>query len=282
MKISDINPFIRYARVHHTNHSNKKDVNICYDCRIFFINGVSGTVLVNGEEYNISNKTAIFLPPGTKYMFDFRRSRDFNVFVFDFDLINDFSDIVPSLGTATEKTFKKEIMPRYEILPELSKPIIRMMPQLETLLKQCTDNFLLKTSYFGETSSALLKLCLLEFIRESQHSAYSLLCEKVLSCVHENYSDHALTNDAIANKFGYHPYHLSRIIKQETGKTLHQYIIYHRLHIAKNFLLTTQYDMEEIAWKCGFGSAAYFVKMFRENTGVTPKKYRQLKLHAEL
>ena len=282
MKISDLNPFIRYGRIHKTNHSNGKDANICYDCRIFFSDGVTGSIIINGKEYNISNKTAIYLPPMTKYMFKLGRCKNFNVFVFDFDLVNSFSHLETSFGVATEKTFDASVMPKYELLPELSKPIVRMMPQIEPLLKQCTDNFLYKKPFCGETSSALLKLCLLEFIRENKMGAYSLLCEKVLSFVHENYMDHSISNEEIAKKFGYHPYHLSRIIKQETGKTLHQYIIYYRLSIAKNFLLTTNFDLEEIAWQSGFGSSAYFVKMFRESQGITPNKYRQMKLHAEI
>jgi len=86
----------------------------------------------------------------------------------------------------------------------------------------------------------------------------------------------------IAEHLNYHPYHLSAIIKQETGKTLHQYLIYYRLQIAKNYLLTTDYDILDIAWKCGFSSATYFIELFRKNTGTTPKKYRSLQVHTEI
>ena len=128
----------------------------------------------------------------------------------------------------------------------------------------------------------LLKLCLLELIRHNiSDTPYSLLCEKVLTYIHEKYADTTLTNEDIARVFNYHPYHLSRIIKQETGKTLHNYLMYYRLRIAKNLLVTTQYDIEDIAWRAGFSSSTYFIKQFRLNTGLTPKKYRKLQFNSE-
>lgn len=283
MKISDINPFIRYARVHYfADFNNKKEISICYDCRVFFIKNAEGSVWVNGKEYNISNKTAIYFPPGSEYIFKFELKENFNIMVFDFDLINDFSQFSSSFGTATKQNYNPFGKPKYELPPLLSKPIIRIMPQIEQLLRQCTEKFLIKNSFFGEEASAFLKLCLLEIVRQSRNSEYSDLCEKVISFIHENYADTTLSNEIIAKKFGYHPYHLSKIIKNETGKSLHQYLIYYRIHIAKNLLITTKYALEEIAWKSGFASSAYFIKTFRENTGITPKKYRQRKMHAEL
>ena len=53
MKISDINPNIRYARVHRTYFRTKKDINKCYDCRIFFFNNATGSVTINEKKYNI-------------------------------------------------------------------------------------------------------------------------------------------------------------------------------------------------------------------------------------
>jgi len=283
MKISDINPFIRYARIHYfADFNNKKEMSVCYDCRVFFIKNAEGSVLVNGKEYNISNKTAIYFPPESEYVFRLDLKENFNIIVLDFDLINNFSQFSSSFGTATKQSYNPSGKPKYELPALLSKPIIRIMPQIEQLLRQCTEKFLMKSIFFGEEASAFLKLCLLEFVRQSQNNEYSDLCEKVINFIHENYGDSTLTNEIIAAKFGYHPYHLSRIIKGETGKTLRQYLIYYRIRVAKNFLITTQFDLEKIAWKCGFGSAAYFIKAFRENTGTTPKKYRQRKLHAEL
>lgn len=283
MKISDLNPHIRYAQIHHLFKPLSTSFSICYDCRIFYIEKANGFITANETKYDISNDTVIYFPPETKYKFSFPENTDFKVIVFNFDLINDFSEQSSSLGTATEQTFIKEKAINYSLPQKLSAPIVKQLPQIRQTLEKCTENFLQKISFYRENSSALLKLCLLELIRENtKKHIYSQLCDDVTAYIHTHYAQPTLSNDLIAEKFNYHPYHLSRIIKEQTGKTLHQYLVYYRLRIAKNLLLTTQYDIEHIAWKSGFSSTAYFIKIFREHTGTTPNKYRKLRFHTEL
>lgn len=282
MKLSDLNPHIRYARVHKTFFHTKKAVSKCYDCRIFFFDDISGNVVINNKKYSIGDKTAIYLPPATEYKFNFDFNENGRVTVIDFDLTNEYEHLTTPLGTAAADNFDENHSPSYPIPAELSQPVVRTAVQIAPILTQCTDNFILKKSFYRENSSALLKLCLLEIARLSSKSTQSPLCEKVLEYIHENYTISTLTNEEIAAKFKYHPYHLSRMIKQETGKTLHNYLIYYRVRIAKDLLLTTQYDISEVAWRSGFCSPSYFIKIFRQNTGITPKEYRRFQLHIEI
>ena len=282
MEVSDLNPHVRYARVHKGYSQSKKHFSKCYDCRIFFFDNVLGSIIINEKKYNILNKTAIYLPPKTEYKFNLNFKENGRIMVLNFDLVNEYKEIKESLRTATKEDFDEAIVPEYPILPELSKPIVRLIPQIERRLTNCTENFILKKPFYRENSSALVKLSLLEFIKESTELTYSNLCEGVLSYIHENYASITLTNEEIAEKFNYHPYHLSRLIKQETGKTLHKYLVYYRMQIAKDFLITTEYDISEIAWRTGFCSSAYFIKIFRENIGITPKEYRKLQIHTEI
>ncbi len=282
MKVSDINPHIRYCKAH-LAPTNTVRTSVCYDCRIFYMETAAGHVLINGVKYNFSNGDMVYLPPQTHYRFTFSPCEKFKIAVLDFDLVNDFSDRKESLGTATEESFCPDMVPDYALCAELSEPIIRNMPKLASAISESADGFLKKPLFYRERASAMLKLCLLELVQKNtMNSPYSQLCESVLSYIHENYADPTLTNEIIAKKFNYHPYHLSRIIRQETGRTLHQYLAYYRVHIAKNLLVTTEYDIEEIAWRAGFSSAAYFIKTFRTDTTMTPKKYRNLHFHIEL
>ena len=284
MKISDINPHIRYARLHRSFSFSSKKNSICYDCRVFYIEGATGFVTANGTKYQIESALALYLPPETRYKFSIKKkSEEFKIVVIDFDLVNSFSHLEQSLGTATEDTFDPSIVPRYPLPSALSSPIAKQFLNIKQNLLQCTDQFLSGKSFFRETASAFLKLCLLEFIKKNQtSSAHAGLCERVIAFIQENYQSSALTNEDIALRFGYNAYHLSRIMKEETGRTLHQYLIYYRIRIAKNYLLTTEYDMDEISYRSGFCTSAYFIKIFRTHVGMTPKKYRDLRVHTEL
>ena len=282
MKISDLNPHIRYARSHKAIFSSGYKSSKCYDCRIFYFFNTEGSAIINDTEYTIYHNTAIFLPPRSEYRFNIKLTDNSKIIVINFDLVNDYCHIKSSLHISNKENFDESRVPSYPLLPQLSAPIIKIIPQIGRNLTKCIENFIIKDSLYRETSSAILKMCLLEIIKESSKSSHSKLCEDILSYVHENYSDTNLTNESIARKFFHHPYHLSRLIKQETGKTLHQYIIYYRLQIAKDYLITTQFDMSKIAGICGFCSSAYFTKLFRQNIGMTPKEYRKLQLNTEI
>jgi AraC-like DNA-binding protein len=64
-------------------------------------------------------------------------------------------------------------------------------------------------------------------------------------------------------------------MKAHTKKTLHSYLIDFRIHMAKNYLTTTTYNVTTIAEKTGFPTYTYFIKTFREKTGVSPLQYRK-------
>lgn len=281
--MAEVNPHIRYAKVHYADVPTGRQFSICYDCRVFFAECAFGTITVDDAEYKISNGTAIYLPPRTKYRFAFPMQKDFKLIVLNFDLVQTYAYYETSLGTALESNFEPERVLQYPVQSLLAAPIVKPALQLRQMLSQCSELYLQKSSFFGEQASALLKLCLLELVRENEKSSgHGALCEQVQAYIFENYARQSLDNAEVAREFNYHPYHLSRILKEETGKTLHQHLTEYRLNVAKNDLITTQYDIEQISWRCGFSSAAYFIKLFREHTGVTPKKYRSLRYQTVL
>ncbi|MBR6737907.1 MAG: helix-turn-helix transcriptional regulator [Clostridia bacterium] len=282
MELFELNPHIRYARVHKSAFNYRKDISVCYDCRLFYFETASGRITINGVKYNVSSGTAVYVPPAQEYRFDVTFDSDTKIIILDFDLVTTFSHLTSSIGTATPTTFDKNRMPSYPIPSELSKPIVKFLPNVASNLNACAENFVFKDGPYKERSSALLKLCLLELVAPLEISARSALCKKVVEYVSKNYKISTLTNEEIASAFNYHPYHLNRIIKQETGKSLKNYITYYRLQLAKNLLLTTTSNVSQIASEVGFCTPAYFIKTFREKIGLTPKEYRRLQRHTEI
>lgn len=49
-----------------------------------------------------------------------------------------------------------------------------------------------------------------------------------------------------------------------------------RIENAKKLLAITEKSITEISFECGFSTTSYFIKIFRELTGMTPKVYRSL------
>lgn len=68
--------------------------------------------------------------------------------------------------------------------------------------------------------------------------------------------------------------HINRKFKKSTGYTLMEYIQYYRLHIARKLLRETTNTISEIALSVGYDSPAYFSKVFKKRSGITPNEYR--------
>ena len=70
-------------------------------------------------------------------------------------------------------------------------------------------------------------------------------------------------------------YHFCRKFKAILGSTVMDYVLKTRIAKAKHMLATTDFSVGELSEKCGFSSIAYFCRVFKENEGVSPLKYRK-------
>lgn len=73
---------------------------------------------------------------------------------------------------------------------------------------------------------------------------------------------------------------LRRLFKEQTGKTIYEFVREIKLACAANFLVTGNETISEIGYRLGYESPSYFTKIFRENYGVSPQDYRRLSQEA--
>jgi AraC family transcriptional activator of pobA len=85
-----------------------------------------------------------------------------------------------------------------------------------------------------------------------------------------------------ASELGVTPTHLTRVCKQETGKTAAALLTERQLHAARSLLASTRLPMRDIAQSLGFGSAAYFTRFITQHTGSTPSDLRKKAHGAQL
>ncbi len=70
--------------------------------------------------------------------------------------------------------------------------------------------------------------------------------------------------------------YLSTLFKKETGFTCSGYIIKERIEAAKNMLNHSEDSYSQIASSLAFSSQSHFTRVFREQTGYTPHKFRMM------
>lgn len=80
----------------------------------------------------------------------------------------------------------------------------------------------------------------------------------------------------LADKVHLSPNYLSDLLKKETGKNAQEHIHFYLIEEAKNLLLNSEKNINEIADNLGFEYPQYFNKLFKKKTGLTPMEYRNL------
>jgi two-component system response regulator YesN len=79
----------------------------------------------------------------------------------------------------------------------------------------------------------------------------------------------------VAERFSYSPNYLNHIFKEETGRTILDYIIDCRIEKAKELMLRPGAKLCDVAETLGYSQATYFSMVFKKNVGLTPKKYME-------
>ncbi len=96
---------------------------------------------------------------------------------------------------------------------------------------------------------------------------------KCIDYIKQNY-DRKITLDDIAVYVSLSRSYLSKLFKDETGYSLFSYINHVRIEKSKELLLNDTISLVDVAGLCGFEDQSYFTKVFKKETGISPKRFR--------
>ncbi|MBE6947302.1 MAG: AraC family transcriptional regulator [Ruminococcaceae bacterium] len=120
--------------------------------------------------------------------------------------------------------------------------------------------------YLG-TLLAELSKCQRKELEEDKISA-------IVAYINENFAN-IKSIDEIAAAFFISKYHLCRIFKDAMKMTVVDYLNEVKLKQACQYLKDSQRTVDEIAYLCGFHSAAYFSRLFKKHCHISPSRYRK-------
>ncbi len=90
----------------------------------------------------------------------------------------------------------------------------------------------------------------------------------------EAHLSESVTLADLAALVGLSPGHFARLFKNSVGRSPFQYIIQRRVQKAKSLLTHSRLPVTDIAFEVGYEEVSNFIRAFRQQTGVTPRKYR--------
>ena len=97
---------------------------------------------------------------------------------------------------------------------------------------------------------------------------------QVVSFIRNNYMHKITLADAAAHVF-LSPSYLSKIFKEEMQTSFNGYLNEVRIEKSKILLLSADLSIVEVSELVGFVDQSYFNKVFKKQTGMTPKTYRE-------
>ena len=273
MDMLRLNPIVRSVSFY--ERLGRKEECIGYDSRLIYM--VSGDIsaTVDGVKLgHLSPGHLLYIPAGMPYKL---KGQYLKAVVITFDPTADTPEPQNRISPSLKADFDKDKCHGVEGLSPLDRYIhlTDMESDRDTFIRMSNIFTSAEGSYLAELS-AMLKLILLKIIETTDENALpSRMVEALDEYIRENVTDE-ISNTEIGAIFGYHPFYVSRVLKEKKGQTLRQYIIAYRLKLAKRLLELTGKSINEIADECGFTDASYFTKTFRQATGITPKDYRAM------
>ena len=271
MNYTKFNPVIRSASLY--EKINRTDECIGYDSRVIYMVSGDLTAVADGKKFShLSPGNLLFIPAGVPYKL---KSKHLRAVVITFD----FNDDNP---LPEEKISP---VPAAEFLPEnchnsgLEAPFDKcfMIPDFESecdAFLRMTDIFTSAEGTYRAQISAMFKLLMLKVAETAEENALpARMVEALDNYIMENAGEE-ISNTEIGAIFGYHPFYVSKILKERKGLTLRQYIIAYRLKASKRLLELTDKSIGDVAVECGFTDASYFAKTFKSYFGESPKDYR--------
>lgn len=244
---------------------------------ISFKHIISGELTYGHTKYDCKNGTMLFMAPNQTVTFKdivissesyhiaihkdyirkfdiYEKIKSYNFFNYN---VNEALHLTPKEEEVIKAIFKTIKTEYHNNQDEFSKEII--ISQLETLLKY-SDRFYNR-----------------QFLNRKEIS--SILLDKFNAELRGFYSQHQITIgtpdiDTIAKKLAVSKRYLSDTLKKETGKSAKEHINLFITEKAKDKLLGTSESVSEIAYELGFEYPQHFSKVFKKQTGKSPKEYR--------
>ncbi len=85
-------------------------------------------------------------------------------------------------------------------------------------------------------------------------------------------------SDYLIGKLNYDYTYLSNLFKESQGITIEHFLLSHKVERVKELLVYDELNVTEIAYLMHYSSVAHLSNQFKKLTGLTPSRYKQLKL----
>ena len=243
----------------------------------------SVTLTVHMKDFTLTENTILVAPTS---VVTFKRCSDCELYIAAFN--SDFTSemninlkmIMPIISSLHTQSIVHHI-DKAEIVQALHRSFDALYTEYTQSVSDEANSRLFKEMAIRHMYAGLIyRLC--EFIATS-HSIQTDIAPKdrsgdyfrqLISLLHEHYKTERSV-EFYANKMNLTPKHLSRVVRNHSGKSVHQWIDEFVVLEIKNLLKYSDMSIQQISYELNFPNPSFMGQYFKRITGKTPGEYRK-------
>ena len=279
LNFAEIKPIVRFAQHLVVRENSPFNGSTAYDHRFFYCSDGEGTIYIEGNPYKMTKGCVILWRSGLRYDLVARNEMCLAGCNFDYTYRHSFlqSPIPPGFADFDSSAVIEQIS--FSDTVCLNDVVyLNNMNILEPVINQICTEYDRHVSLFREKISALFMSLLADMVREcALHSdgarKNAAKVQEILSYIVEHHYENINNND-LGIRFGYHPNYINHLVVEQTGMSLHKYLLNCRINRAISLLQSSDLSASQISDMIGFADYNHFLKYFKQTTGHSTKEFR--------
>lgn len=262
----DIKPTILYSGslsksqdFHDSQHSH-------YFLEILYVVDGKGIVEIDGRTYNIAKNDIVIYNADVKHSEQSSTEEPLEINFIAFDKIQ-LKNLPPNFILSPNTNCIFNAAPFADVLSNLFKIICHELTEKDEFYTEIVKHasYTLIMYVFRVMNRTVSNIPLLN---------KDNILNIVLPYIDKNFLDNISLSD-IAAKCFVNKYYLSHLFTENFGMSVGQYVRSKKLELAQKQICETNLPISDIAGQCGFSDPAYFNRLFKKATGLTPLQYRK-------
>jgi AraC-like DNA-binding protein len=288
-KFSFFVPYVRWANIQ-TFHNNSTSYRKIYDHELIYVLDGFGEILLDKVAYEAKPNRLFLIQP--RVWHSYRPVRDVTMRLlgvhFDWTPQSDgleFPDSSPGIRPVDEAKFRDAIgIEGWELAAEPFLDLVEHL-QVRHALEAVVTEYRPRDEEAQSIAGALLVVAILQIqraVRLMQRTQQGTLLGP--DTLRRAAKAHALLSAApeapcpveeVARQIGWSGNHLRRVFRQAYGVSPHQFRMNSRLQQARQLLRHEAISIAQVGLHCGFADAAHFTRVFKADSGLTPRQFRR-------
>lgn len=202
-----------------------------------------------------------------------------NIGTSDFTMLHD-SSALPKLELGEWEQTRKNILKNFAKLTVKKQKLLYLLEFINLLYSttakiQSAEAADWIFNQLSEPNTALQSILqsLTQLDRSAKFSNQNIV--HTIQAYISNHISECLSLEDLGKIVHLHPVYLSKFYKQETGENLSSYISSKRLEKASKLLIDSNLHVLDISHLVGYKKPQYFIKLFKDQYGITPYQYRR-------